>query len=122
MYVLQYRYSLFVVFAPCFRDCPASENDDGPRKFSKLEAFLSTNKAENHIPTFGPRERDADGAADCDPDGEGRECKVFGCSNRAVQNVGVCPMHTKRWEERCSNRAVYITCARKRETSTWATR
>ncbi|CAN0043368.1 unnamed protein product [Ectocarpus sp. 6 AP-2014] len=64
-------------------------------KASKFAAFLSANKAEKHVPTFAQgqdqEEENMDGQT------EGRVCKVEGCDNRAVENVAVCPMHTKRY-------------------------
>lgn len=78
---------------PICRDDPAAESAGGAtKKTSKLAAFLSTNKAENHVPVFG-----VDDAADGDHDkGEERLCESAGCTNRAVENLGVCPSHTKR--------------------------
>lgn len=70
---------------------------------SKFAAFVSANKAESHIPTFGSVEGQEEGSDDGDGGGEGgpagglgRVCKVHGCDKRAVENVAVCPMHTKR--------------------------
>ncbi|CAM9781535.1 unnamed protein product [Pylaiella littoralis] len=64
---------------------------------SKFAAFVSANKAESHIPTFGQPEEGIDqGGASGEEDG-GRVCKVQGCSKRAVENVEVCPVHTKRF-------------------------
>lgn len=72
------------------------ENDNGPP--SKLAAFLSTNRASSHVPADGPDAVDSEGVEDGDggEGGEERKCSVDGCSNRAVQSVGVCPVHTKR--------------------------
>eukprot|EP00752_Nemacystus_decipiens_P014748 g13131.t1 len=65
---------------------------------SKFAAFVSANKAESHIPTFGPVEGQEEEGGDADGEGEdgGRVCKVHGCNNRAVGNVAVCALHTKR--------------------------
>lgn len=62
-------------------------------KASKFAAFLSANKAERHVPTFAQGQDEEDNV---DGQTEGRVCKVEGCDNRAVENVAVCPMHTKR--------------------------
>lgn len=65
-------------------------------KASKFAAFLSANKAESHIPTFGQPEEAGDAEGTEAEEGGGRVCKVDGCDKRAVENVAVCPMHTKR--------------------------
>lgn len=80
------------------RDRPGSEETNGgPRRSSKLAAFLSTNKAEKHIPTFEAGLGDEIYADNEDGGGgEERPCKFEGCMNRSVHNVDVCPMHTKR--------------------------
>lgn len=88
------------------RDQSASHTNGGRDGASKLAAFLSSNKAESHIPTFGVEEGEGGGGGEGDGDcedgggggGEG-QCKVDGCSNRAVHKVGVCPVHTKRCDD-----------------------
>lgn len=79
-----------------FRGGSASPDETGePRKPSKLAAFLSTNKAESHLPTFteGGVEETGDGGGGAT---NGRLCKVQGCFNQAVQDVAVCPVHARR--------------------------
>lgn len=95
---------------PPSRDAPAEEDDNNDagvaatpspppapaKKASKFAAFLSANKAESHIPTFGQdKENDAEEGAGGKE--TGRVCNVAGCNNRAVENVAVCAIHTKRW-------------------------
>lgn len=83
---------------------PAPAPSSPAKVKSKFAAFVSANKAESHIPTFGGPVEGGEEGSDADGGGEdggaaggvGRICKVQGCDNRAVENVAVCAMHTKR--------------------------
>ncbi|CAN0171656.1 unnamed protein product [Scytosiphon promiscuus] len=65
------------------------------KKASKFAAFLSANKAESHIPKFG-QGKESENQGEAGGKETGRVCNVAGCDNRAVENVAVCAIHTKR--------------------------